>query len=110
MKEITSLRRGAGILSVACQRMPGGQDGPLGPFVAAGSAPIVVVGTTGDPATPYEWGPAFAKNLENSRFVTWKGEGHTAYSRAGNCIKGALDKYLLTGEAPEDGLTCKAKE
>ncbi|MEW6956229.1 alpha/beta hydrolase [Trueperella pyogenes] len=111
LKEISPVFGEAlGYSQYACQLMPGGQDGPLGPFAAAGSAPIVVVGTTGDPATPYEWGKAFAKNLENSRFVTWEGEGHTAYGRAGNCIKSALDKYLLTGEAPEDGLTCKAKE
>ncbi|QTG75387.1 alpha/beta hydrolase [Trueperella pecoris] len=99
-----------GYSQYACQLMPGGEKGPLGPYVAAGSAPIVVVGTTGDPATPYEWGESFAKTLENSRFVTWKGEGHTAYGRAGDCINKALDKYLLTGEAPEDGLTCNAKE
>lgn len=99
-----------GYSQYACQIMPGGEKGPLGPFVAAGSAPIVVVGTTGDPATPYEWGKAFAKNLDNSRFVTWQGEGHTAYGRAGDCINKTLDKYLLTGEAPEDGLTCGATE
>ncbi|MDP9806233.1 pimeloyl-ACP methyl ester carboxylesterase [Trueperella bonasi] len=93
-----------------CSIMPGGEDGPLGPFVAADSEPIVVVGTTGDPATPYEWSEAFADNMENSVFVTWEGEGHTAYGRAGDCINGALDAFLLRGEVPEDGLTCGADE
>ena len=93
-----------------CSVMPGGEDGPLGPFVAAGSEPIVVVGTTGDPATPYEWSEAFAANMENSVFVTWEGEGHTAYGRAGDCINKPLDDYLLRGDVPEDGLTCGADE
>lgn len=93
-----------------CSIMPGGEDGPLGPFVAAGSEPVVVVGTTGDPATPYEWSEAFAANMDNSVFVTWEGEGHTAYGRAGDCINGTLDAYLLRGEIPEDGLTCGATE
>ena len=110
LKEISPVFGAAmGYSEYACQIMPGGEDGSLGPFVAAGSDPIVVVGTTGDPATPYEWGKAFADNLENSRFVTWEGEGHTAYSRAGECISQPLDQYLLTGEAPEDGLTCPAE-
>lgn len=110
LKEISPIFGDAmGYSEYACQIMPGGEDGPLGPFVAAGSDPIVVVGTTGDPATPYEWGKAFADNLENSRFVTWEGEGHTAYGRAGECISDPLDHYLLTGEAPEDGLTCPAQ-
>ncbi len=93
-----------------CDIMPGGEEGPLGPFVAKGSDPIVVVGTTGDPATPYAWSEAFANNMENSVFVTWEGEGHTAYGRAGDCINGALDAYLLRGVVPEDGLTCAATE
>ena len=48
--------------------------------------------------------------MDNSVFVTWEGEGHTAYGRAGDCINGTLDAYLLRGEIPEDGLTCGATE
>ncbi|MFP7706416.1 alpha/beta hydrolase [Trueperella sp. LYQ141] len=93
-----------------CSIWPGGgRKTPLGPYVAKGSAPIVVVGTTGDPATPYEWAQKFAKDLDNGVLVTWKGDGHTAYGRAGDCISKPLDEYLLTGKVPQDGLTCEGK-
>ncbi|QCU79501.1 alpha/beta hydrolase [Citricoccus sp. SGAir0253] len=76
------------------------------PASAPGAAPIVVIGTTGDPATPYEWAPALAEQLESGVLVTWEGEGHTAYGRAGECIGDAVDGYLVEGRVPEDGLTC----
>ncbi|VEI13144.1 alpha/beta hydrolase [Trueperella bialowiezensis] len=93
-----------------CAQMPGGLDEPMGPFVAKGSEPIVVVGTTGDPATPYEWSQAFADKMDNAVFVTWEGEGHTAYGRAGDCIGKPLDAYMLRGEVPDDGLRCVGDE
>ncbi len=79
-----------------------------GAFEASGSDPIVVVGTLYDPATPYAWAEAVAQALENSVLVTWEGEGHTAYGRAGSCINDPLDQYLLQGTVPEDGLTCSS--
>lgn len=73
------------------------------PVTASGSAPILVVGTTGDPATPYEWSVSLAKQLEAGRLLTWEGWGHTAYSRSGSkCVSGVVDTYLLTGTIPED--------
>lgn len=78
-----------------------------GPIAAKGSAPIVVVGTLYDPATPYHWAEAVHKQLENSVLVTWNGDGHTAYSaQADHCILKPLDTYLLDGTVPEDGLVC----
>lgn len=76
------------------------------PASAPGAAPIVVIGTQGDPATPYEWAPALADQLESGVLVSWNGQGHTAYGRAGECIGAAVDGYLIDGEVPEDGLTC----
>lgn len=80
-----------------------------GPIAAAGSAPIVVIGTTGDPATPYAWSQALAEQLENGFLLTWEGNGHTAYGRAGSCIRDAVDNYLLRGTVPEDGLVCRGR-
>ena len=77
---------------------------------ASGAAPILVVGTTGDPATPYEWSQALAKQLDSAVLVTWEGNGHTAYGRAGNCVTTAVDGYLLAGTMPEDGLVCHGRE
>lgn len=65
-----------------------------------------MIGTRGDPATPYEWAPALADQLESGVLVTWNGEGHTAYGRAGECIGSTVDAYLVEGTVPEDGLVC----
>ncbi|MCF2707267.1 alpha/beta fold hydrolase [Arcanobacterium haemolyticum] len=77
-----------------------------GTYLAKGSAPIVVVGTTYDPATPYAWAEAMHEGLENSVLVTWEGDGHTAYGSANDCLTKPLDAYLLEGTVPDDGLTC----
>lgn len=73
---------------------------------AAGAAPIVVVGTTNDPATPYVWSEGLAKTLDSAVLVTFEGEGHTAYGRSNACIGDAVDAYLVDGTVPEDGLVC----
>lgn len=75
-------------------------------LAAEGADPILVVGTTGDPATPYEWAQALADQLSSGVLLTWEGEGHTAYGRAGDCIDDAVETYLLTGTAPEAGTVC----
>lgn len=77
---------------------------------AAGAAPILVVGTTRDPATPYDWSVSLADQLDSGRLLTWDGDGHTAYGRAGQCVTEAVDSYLLSGVMPEEGLTCGATE
>ena len=77
-------------------------------ITAPGAAPILVVGTTGDPATPYAWSQALAEQLESGQLLTWEGDGHTAYGRSGPCIHDAVDAYLTSGTVPEPGLTCKS--
>ncbi|MHA7240831.1 alpha/beta hydrolase [Arthrobacter sp. TMS1-12-1] len=76
------------------------------PVRAAGAAPIVVIGTTGDPATPYEWSTALADQLESGVHVTWEGEGHTAYGRSNGCILDLVDDFFVDGRVPEDGARC----
>lgn len=73
---------------------------------AEGAAPILVVGTTGDPATPYEWSEGLAEQLESASLLTFDGDGHTAYQRSNNCIDDAVDAYLLSGTMPDDGTVC----
>ena len=75
-------------------------------ITASGAAPILVVGTTGDPATPYAWAQALAEQLESGQLMTWEGDGHTAYGRSNDCVKKAVDTYLLNGTMPDKGLTC----
>jgi hypothetical protein len=75
-------------------------------LVAEGADPILVIGTKGDPATPYEWAQGLADQLSSGVLLTWEGEGHTAYGRSGDCIDDAVETYLLTGTAPEPGKVC----
>ena len=73
---------------------------------AEGAAPILVVGTTGDPATPYKWSEALAEQLDSAQLITWQGNAHVAYPRGNKCITKAVDGFLLDGQLPEDNLTC----
>ena len=92
---------------LACAVWPGEPDPyPTGP--ATGAPEIVVIGTTGDPATPYESTQKLADMLGVGVVVTWEGEGHTAYSES-RCIQRAVDDYLIDLIVPEDGLTCPAR-
>ena len=73
---------------------------------AAGAAPIVVVGTTRDPATPYAWAESLASQLESGVLVSRDGDGHTGYNAGNDCVDEAIEAYLVDGTAPEDGLSC----
>ncbi|WP_329040416.1 alpha/beta hydrolase [Streptomyces sp. NBC_00178] len=74
---------------------------------APGAAPILVIGTTGDPATPYEGARRMADELGEGVgvMVTNKGEGHGAYGES-PCVTSLVDAYFLDGEVPADGRTC----
>jgi hypothetical protein len=73
---------------------------------AAGADPIVVVGTTRDPATPYQWAEHLAEQLDSGVLVSRDGDGHTGYNEGNACVDDAVDAYLLEGTVPEDGLSC----
>ncbi|MFJ8826227.1 alpha/beta hydrolase [Streptomyces sp. NPDC102467] len=99
---------GAGLAwsSLNCASWPVPPTGEAHRITADGAAPIVVVGTTRDPATPYPWAKALAAQLSSGRLLTYEGDGHTAYGRGSDCIDGAIDTYLLTGTPPKDGKRC----
>jgi pimeloyl-ACP methyl ester carboxylesterase len=63
--------------------------------------PIVVIGTTGDPATPYEWAQGLNKLLTNSVLVSLTGEGHTGQGQGNACIDDQIDDFYLTGKTPK---------
>ncbi|WP_058046134.1 alpha/beta hydrolase [Streptomyces roseifaciens] len=75
---------------------------------AKGSAPVLVVGNTGDPATPYEGAKRMAQELGPgvAAVLTFRGEGHGAYDSGNACVKGAVDAYLLNGTVPETDKIC----
>ncbi|WP_114853631.1 alpha/beta hydrolase [Brachybacterium sp. YJGR34] len=76
------------------------------PIAAEGAGPILVVGTTGDPATPYAWSQNLAVQLDDAVLLTYEGHGHTAYGRSGGCIEEIVDAYFLEGMVPEGDPTC----
>ncbi|HEY5835378.1 alpha/beta hydrolase [Streptomyces sp.] len=73
---------------------------------AKGAAPILVVGTTRDPATPYAWAVSLASQLSSGRLLTYQGDGHTAYARGSDCIDTAVNAYLLADTLPAPDKTC----
>ncbi len=76
----------------------------------AGAPPILVVGTVGDPATPYEWAQQMADALESGTLLTYEGDGHTAFLRGGPCIEDAVVDYLVDLTVPPEGTRCPAQE
>lgn len=91
---------------VVCARWPAPPTGGAAPITAEGAPPILVIGTTNDPATPYAWSEGLADQLRSGVLLTWEGEGHTAYGRSNDCIADAVDAFLLEGTVPEDGTRC----
>ena len=92
---------------LACQYWHYKPVKPLASYAAKGSPTIVVVGTTGDPATPYTQAVALAhKVLSNGYLITWKGEGHTAYGRSNSCINTAVDNFFVQGILAATEPTC----
>jgi pimeloyl-ACP methyl ester carboxylesterase len=93
---------------IGCRNWPAARGLVRQPLVidASGAAPIVVVGTTRDPATPLVESEALASQLESGVLVTRDGDGHTGYHSGNDCVDEAVDSYLVEGKVPRDGLTC----
>ncbi len=91
---------------LTCGRWPIPATGKPHKITALTAPPIVVVGTTRDPATPYEWAVRLADELATGVLVTYDGDGHTAYTRSNSCVDDAIDAYYVDGTVPKDGLRC----
>ncbi|GHH26188.1 alpha/beta hydrolase [Streptomyces lanatus] len=89
-----------------CAYWPVAPTGEPHRIEAKGASPIVVVGTTRDPATPYRWARALSGQLSSSRLLTYDGDGHTAYGRGSTCIDNTINAYLLRGTPPTEGKRC----
>jgi pimeloyl-ACP methyl ester carboxylesterase len=96
---------GWGALSCKVWPVPGVV--PAQKLTAQGAAPILVVGTTDDPATPYEWAQALAGQLSSGRLLTRTGQGHVGYRQGNSCIDRAVEKYLVQGSVPSEGTVCR---
>ncbi len=89
-----------------CSNWPVQPSQPQPDFSAKGASPIVVIGTTRDPATPYQQAVKLAAELQSGVLLTRDGDGHTAYGSGNVCIEQAVDTYLVNGTPPADGLAC----
>ena len=70
----------------SCSVWPYPPTGTRGEINAEGAGPILVVGTTNDPATPYEWSESLAEQLDEGVLITRVGEGHTGYNKGNTCV------------------------
>lgn len=89
-----------------CRDWPAKTRNPQRAVRAEGAAPIVVIGSTRDPATPYAWAKSLAEDLSSGILVTREGDGHTAYGVSNACIDGVVERYLVLDEAPTRPVTC----
>ncbi|GAA4166058.1 alpha/beta hydrolase [Gryllotalpicola daejeonensis] len=91
---------------ITCWNWPAKPVRTPAPVHATGSAPILVLGTTNDPATPYQQSVNLAKSLDNGHLVTWNGSGHTAYGRSNSCVSNTVDDYFVKGSVPPQDPDC----
>jgi pimeloyl-ACP methyl ester carboxylesterase len=73
---------------------------------AKGAPPILVVGTTRDPATPLAWAKALASQLDSGVLLTRDGDGHTGYNQGNTCVDTTVEGYLIADRVPPDGKSC----
>jgi pimeloyl-ACP methyl ester carboxylesterase len=91
-----------------CVGMPKPAKGDtLGAVTVRGAPPILVIGTTGDPATPYAGAQAVTKRIAGSQLLTFDSTEHTAFGRGiSTCVDDAVDTYLTAGTLSAAGAHC----
>lgn len=93
--------------ALRCSDWPIASTHPQIKLDAAGADPILVLGTTRDPATPYEWAQDMAKALKPAILVSRDGDGHTAYHSGNRCIGRIVEAFLVDGTVPKPGVMCR---
>ena len=97
----------AGYSSIVCGFWPVPSTGSVAPVAAKGSAPILLVGTTRDPATPYVWARSVERQLDNSVLLTYDSDGHTGYLGGNPCVRRNVHRYLVDLVLPPTGTACE---
>lgn len=70
------------------------------------AAPLVVIGGTGDNATPYQQAVTMADQLASAVLVTYEGEGHGSYGKS-ECVNKVVVSYFTKDVVPADGTRCR---
>ena len=91
--------------NLGCAYWPVKPTGHPGPLTADGAPPILLVGGTDDPATPYAWAQSVNRQLAGSVLLTRRGNGHTSYDSSA-CAHAAIDDYLINLTLPASGTVC----
>jgi len=94
------------VLKVVCSNWPVPVAQLPDTFDAEGAPPIMVIGTTNDPATPYANAVSLAKQLSSGFLVSYEGEGHTIYAQGVSCVDDTVDAFLLDGTVPASDPRC----
>jgi pimeloyl-ACP methyl ester carboxylesterase len=94
-----------GSMPCAFWRVPPVEDNH--PVSANGAPPILVIGTTRDPATPFVWAKSLARQLSSGVLLTHDGDGHTAYIDHDPCVDAAVSSYVLRLHPPKPGTVCR---
>jgi len=89
-----------------CDVWPAKATGVREPIHAAGAGPILVVGTTNDPATPYAWAQSLAKQLDSGILITRVGEGHTGFNKGNSCVDDVVNRYFVDSAVPGGDVRC----
>jgi pimeloyl-ACP methyl ester carboxylesterase len=90
----------------SCSTWPVHSHHTPAPIHAPGAAPIMVVGTTRDPATPLAWAQALVHQLDSAVLVRRNGDGHTGYNTGNTCVDHAVESYLVSGTVPKHQVDC----
>ena len=79
---------------------------PLEPGSITEAPPVVVLGATNDPATPFEQSEDAVDIIDGSVLVTFEGDVHTVYRSRSDCIDDPVTTYLVDLVVPDDGIVC----
>ena len=91
--------------NLICSYWPVKPTGQTGPLTADGAPPILLVGGTNDPATPYAWAQAVNSQIAGSVLLTRNGNGHVSYDKSA-CARQIEDAYLIDLTLPAAGSSC----
>lgn len=94
------------VLDVLCTHWPVPVSTPPSEYDAKGAPPILVVGTTNDPATPYSSAVSVSKQLDSGVLISYEGEGHTIYNQGVACVDDVVDAYFVDGTVPAADPMC----
>jgi pimeloyl-ACP methyl ester carboxylesterase len=92
--------------SISCRAFTPRSDQPAPEVDARGAAPILVIGTTRDPATPLKWAEQLAEQLDSGVLLRRDGDGHTGYRTGNQCVDAVVEDFLVAGVAPRSAVNC----